>query len=110
MQYTLGKSRIGCVQTSNLVGETKRAIRCSTDSESQKLSLKLIKQLFIDNGYPIRFVKGVVRSTLFERRQQCESQEEFLYFKLPFINQEYTRRALSVLNNVNTVYERQTVI
>ena len=65
-----------------LVGETKRAIRCSTDLESQKLSLKLIKQLFIDNGYPIRFVKGVVRSTLFERRQQCESQDEFLYFKL----------------------------
>ena len=68
-----------------LVGETKRAIRCSTDSESQKLSLKLIKQLFIDNGYPNRFVKRVIRNTLFERRQKCENQEEFLYLKLPFI-------------------------
>ena len=81
-----------------LVGETKRAIRCSTDSESQKLSLKLIKQLFIDNGYPNRFVEGVIRNTLFERRQQCENQEEFLYLKLPFINEEYKRRALSVMN------------
>ena len=51
------------------VGETKRAIRCSTDLESQKLSLKLIKQLFRDNGYPIRFFKRAIRSTLFERRQ-----------------------------------------
>ena len=68
-----------------LVGETKRAIRCSTDSESQKLSLKLIKQLFIDNGYPNKFVKRVIRNTLFERRQKCENQEEFLYLKLPFI-------------------------
>ena len=68
-----------------LVGETKRAIRCSTDSESQKLSLKLIKQLFIDNGYPNRFVKRVIRNTLFERRQKCENQEKFLYLKLPFI-------------------------
>ena len=59
-----------------LVGETKRAIRCSTDSESQKLSLKLIKQLFIDNGYPNRFVKRVIRNTLFERQQQCINQEE----------------------------------
>ena len=46
-----------------LVGETKRAIKCSTDSESQKLSLKLIKQLFIDNGYPIKFAKDVIRNT-----------------------------------------------
>ena len=83
------------------VGETKRAIRCSTDSESQKLSLKLIKPLFIDNGYPNRFVKRVIRNTVFERRQQCENQEEFLYLKLTFINEEHKRRALSVINRSN---------
>ena len=60
-------------------------------------------QLFIDNGYPIRFVKGVIRNTLFERRQQCESQEQFLYvyLKLPFINEECKRRTLSVINRLH---------
>ena len=47
---------------------------------------------------PYRFVKRVIRNTLFERRQQCINKEEFLYLKLPFINDEYKRRALSVIN------------
>ena len=80
-----------------LIGEIKRAVRCSTDCATQKQSLKLITQLFVHNGYPTKFVKGVIRSTLSDRHQR-DDQQEHIYLKLPFINEEYKRRALGVLN------------
>ena len=47
-----------------MIGEIKRAVRCSTDCATQKQSLKLITQLFVHNGYHTKFVKGVIRSCL----------------------------------------------
>ena len=53
-----------------VIGEVKRAIKCSTDSVSQKQSLNLITELFVANGYPKSFIKSVMRSTLHNNRLQ----------------------------------------
>jgi hypothetical protein len=82
-----------------VIGEVKRAIKCSTDSVSQKQSLNLITKLFVANGYPKSFIKSVTRSTLRNiNRRQNDDQQQFVYLKLPFINEEFKRRALGVLN------------
>ena len=35
-----------------LIGEIKRAMKCSTDLTARKQSLKMVSTLFINNGYP----------------------------------------------------------
>ena len=46
-----------------LIGETKRAIACSTNSRATKESLKEVKRSFVNNGYPKAFVDNVIRKT-----------------------------------------------
>ena len=84
-----------------LIGEAKRAIKCSTDSASQKKSLDVIVELFVNNGYPRKFVKAVIRYTLQNintpRKDDTEQNQNFVYLKLPFINEDFKRRACSVI-------------
>ena len=52
--------------------------------------------MFVKNGYPPKYVKYVIRKT--SRTQSKEDQDEnVIYLKLPFINEQLKRRALSVI-------------
>jgi hypothetical protein len=57
-----------------------------------------ITELFVANEYPKSFIKSVMRNTLHNNRRQNDEQQEFVYLKLPLINEEFKRRALGVLN------------
>ena len=77
-------------------GEVKRAISRSTDAESQKESLRIITRLFVRNGYPKAFVKATIKRALRNRRQPND-KKDYIYLKLPFVDEEYKRRALAVV-------------
>ena len=89
-----------------VTGEVNRAIKCSTDSTTQKKSLNLITELFTANGYPKTFIKAIIRRTIHKNRQRNNKQDnepeeseqqQFTYVKLPFINEEFKRQAISVV-------------
>ena len=79
-----------------LIGETKRAVTCSTDSTSRRESLRQLTDLFVNNGYPKKFVKTTNRNTL-SNKSTREDEIKYTYLKLPFINEEFKRRALAVV-------------
>ncbi len=58
-----------------VTGEVNRAIKCSTDSTTQKKSLNLITELFIANGYPKTFIKSIIRRTTQKNRQRHNKQD-----------------------------------
>lgn len=89
-----------------LVGEIKRAIARSTNSSSKTASLRKITSTFTLNGYPKKFVKTVIKSTL-RNTQPREERQEDICLKIPFINEELKRKALAVIrrsgiNNIRT--------
>ena len=86
-------------------GEVKRAVKCSTDSVSQKQSLNLITELFVANRYPKSFIKSVVRSTLHNNRRQNDDQQQFVYLKLPFINEELSTKRENTFREWPTLVE-----
>ena len=53
-----------------LTRETRRAISRSTDPSSRTKSLFLITSIFTYNGYPIEFVKSVIKCTLSHKEDQ----------------------------------------
>ena len=56
----------------------------------------MVSTLFINNGYPKRFVKATIRQT--ENNTTCnQDNENVLYLKIPFVNEDLKRRALSVI-------------
>ena len=75
----------------------KRTIKCSTDSVSRKKSFDKITELFFDNGYPRKFVKAVIRHTLYKTQQKGDNEQKYIYLKLSLINEEFKRRACSVM-------------
>ena len=82
-----------------LIGETKRAIACSTNSSATKESLKEVKRSFVSNGYPKAFVDNVIRKTKNSRHNKRaeDCTEKSIYLKLPYINEDYKRRAMAIV-------------
>ena len=80
-----------------IIGETKRAVRCSTDRQSRNRSLSKITKMFISNGYPKRFVRSVIRRTIHSTGQKDEENPNMIYLKLPYINEQLKRRAVAVI-------------
>ena len=82
-----------------LIGETKRAIACSTNSRDTKESLKEVKRSFVSNGYPKAFVHNVIRKTKNNRHNKPaeDCTEKSIYLKLPYINEDYKRRAMAIV-------------
>ena len=58
-----------------VTGEVNRAIKCSTDSTTQKKSLNFITELFTANGYPKTFIKSIIRRTIHKNRQRHYKQD-----------------------------------
>ncbi len=87
-----------------LVGETRRAIACSTNPTNCKESLKKVFTLFVNNGYPTSFVRATIRHTT-RNKPHKDDKRENIYMKLPYINEELKRRALSVIrrSGINNV-------
>lgn len=52
--------------------------------------------IFTRNGYPKKFVKSVIKQTL-RTEPYREDPDKFVYLKLPFINEDFRRRALAVV-------------
>ena len=65
----------------------KRVMACSTDSRGVKESLNKVKEIFVANGYPKKFVESVIRNTRNNRqRKQTEmDSDKLVYVKLPYI-------------------------
>ena len=59
-------------------------------------SLRQLTDLFVNNGYPKKFVKTTIRNTL-NNKSTREDEIKYTYLKLPFINEEFKRRALAVV-------------
>ena len=74
-----------------LIGETKRAIACSTDPTSRQESLRKVTKLFVDNKYPRKFVRNVIRRSANSNSTRDEEMR-YIYLKLPFIDEEFKRR------------------
>ena len=72
---------------------------CLTDSRGVKESLNKVKEIFVANGYPKKFVESVIGNTRNNRqRKQTEiDSDKLVNVKLPYINEDYRRRALSVI-------------
>ena len=68
-----------------LIGETKRAIACSTDPTSRQESLRKVAKLFVDNKYPRKFVRNVIRRSANSNWTRDEDNR-YIYLKLPFID------------------------
>ena len=81
-----------------LVGEIRRAVACSTDAQSRTRSLRKITTIFKQNGYPKRFIQAVIRRTL-STIPNNDEQENIIYLKIPYVNEQLKRRALSVIRN-----------
>ena len=58
-----------------VTGEVNGAIKCSTDSTTQKKSLNLIMELFTANGYPKTFIESIIRRTIHKNRQRHNKQD-----------------------------------
>ncbi len=84
-----------------LIGETKRAIACSMDSRGVKESLSKVKEIFLANGYPNKFVDSVIKNTKNNRqhKQTKMDSDKLIYIKLPYINEDYKRRVTSVIRH-----------
>ena len=65
-----------------LIGEIRRAIKCSTDLLSCKQSLHMISTLFINNGYPKNFVKATIRRAV--NNTTCKEDKSSYLFKNSF--------------------------
>ena len=78
-----------------LVGEIRRAVACSTDPQSRTWSLRKITTMFKQNGYPKRFIQAVIRQTL--NTIPNDDEQENIYLKIPYVNEQLKRRALSVI-------------
>ncbi len=83
-----------------LIGETKRAIACSTDSQGVKESLSKMKEIFVANGYPDKFVDSVIKNTKNNRqhKQTKIDSDKLIYIKLPYINVDHKRRVTGIIN------------
>ena len=87
-----------------LIGEINRAVSRSTDDNNRKESLSKLTQVFARNGYPKSFVRASVHRVL-HNQPRINDQEDWIYMKLPYINEEFKRRSLAVvrrsgLNNI----------
>ena len=69
-----------------------------------KESLKKVKEVFIGNGYPKKFVDSVMKGARKRRKRRQHKQidgdpDKFIYIKLPYVNEEYKRCATSVYDD-----------
>ena len=87
-----------------LVGEIRRAVSRSTNAALQWQSLQKVTNLFASNGYPKRFVKSVIRNTI-KNKPRNKDEQKCIYLKLPFINEEFKRRALAVIRRSAWTYK-----
>ena len=55
-----------------------------------------LTQVFARNGYPKSFVRASVHRVL-HNQPRINDQEDWIYMKLPYINEEFKRRSLAVV-------------
>jgi hypothetical protein len=80
-----------------LIGEIKRAITNSSNSKALQESLARVTELFTNNGYPRHMIKAIIRSTIQNTNRPTTEEHEHIYIKIPFIDEEFKRRALGVV-------------
>ena len=68
-----------------------------------KESLNEVFTLFVSNGYPRRFVRAIKRNTSSTKSHQDDKQEN-IYLKPLYINEEFKRRALSVIRKLEIIH------
>lgn len=94
-----------------LIGEIRRAISRSTDTQSQRISLRYITQLYTKNGYPKSFIRSTIEKTLHKHKTPPpeEQEQDLIYIKVPFINEDLKQQTQSIikrtgLNNIRIHY------
>ena len=75
----------------DIVGETRRAIVCSTNPtlRNEFLTDKVFT-LFMNNGYPRKFLRAI-RRHIWRNKLRMDDNRENIYFKLPYINEKLKR-------------------
>ena len=58
--------------------------------------LSLVIEFDANNGYPKEFINSVIQQTLHTQAQR-ENTEKYVHLKLPLIDEELKRRALSIV-------------
>ena len=85
---------------------------CSTDSHDMQESLRKVDKLFVDKKYPRKFVRNVIRRSANSNTTRDEEMK-YIYLKLPFIDEEFKRRAQAVVrrcgkSNIRLQYRNGT--
>ena len=83
-----------------LIGEIKRAIYCSSNQQARRKSFNIVTELFLNNGYPREMIKTTIRNTLritTTTLNENDEQQKTIYIRMPFINEDFKRRALGVV-------------
>ena len=61
-------------------------------------NIRLITKLYTKNGYPRSFIKSTVTRTLRKcNSQQSEQEQDRIYIKMPYINEDLKRQTQAVL-------------
>ena len=82
LYYTVGSHSSIASKRAIHIGETKRAIACSTDPTSRQESLRKVTKLFVDNKYPRKFVINVIRRSANSNSTRDEENRYIYLFKI----------------------------
>lgn len=84
-----------------LTSQTKRAIRVSSSADAIRRSLRKIKCLFLENGYPKHVIdktfQANIRPTRRDQNKERRDVGQVTYMRLPYVNETVCRRVKGVI-------------
>ena len=86
-----------------LNAEIKRAIRVSSDEHAKERSLCAIKQLFVENGYPLDMIRRTIKNNTqkdIHRNRKYKKNKNInnvIFMRLPYIDETIVRRVNGIL-------------
>ena len=92
------------MKRSVVMGEIHRAIRRSSDNSHILISLQLIFSRFLNNFYPIDFLKKClfmyIRNNITHRREKIK-YDDYNFIRIPFYNEYFYQRFQSILRDLD---------
>ena len=88
-----------------LNAEIKRAMRVSSDKQAIDRSVKRIKTLFEQNGYPEFVIDKAVRNNLYRRTKDKKAKTKSTnetYIRLPYVDETLARKVKGILRKSDT--------
>ena len=87
-----------------LNSQIKRAMRVSSDDRTRDRSVKRVKLLFEQNGYPTAMLDTSIKNNLRKRseRKTRRNKENEIFMRLPYLDENVVRRVNGVLRRSKT--------